>query len=195
MTDAPEPTLAHVAKILETDKPYTLYERLFMRAYEIELTQIEDDAGKLVDGKSRVVPKDSDLVQAYQLLIAQRHVLLLCARQFRRYGDDEQRQLDNSHLSMVESQGLKARIERNHGIAGIIEGLISTSPAVPPDDWRLIKTAPQDGRPIRLLGKREDGTTYIETGRWANIAWSVEQQRGHQAPTHWMEIERLPEGY
>ena len=188
-------SLKDLAENLE--KGDSFYVRLFSRAYDIEMTQeIDDDTGRITSTRSRLHVKDEDLAQAYRLLILMRKTLGHCANQFKRYGESEHHQLDTATLTLVERDQLADKIDRNLGIAGIIERLLDGTPELPANDWKPISTAPQDGRPIRLLGKREDGSTYIETGAWANIAWSVEHgAKGTQAPTHWMELEALPEDY
>jgi len=177
------------------DKGENFYVRLFSRAYDIEMTKEEDDQGTIINVRTRRVEKDRDLAQAYALLVLMRKTLDHCANQFRAYGMAEKQRIEREHLTLVEKQNLTADMERNLGIAEILGRVLSDTPGQLPNDWKPISTAPQSGRPIRLLGKREDGSTYVETGRWANIVWSVEQQKGFQAPTHWTELETLPDGY
>ena len=177
------------------DKGEDFYLRLFGRAYDIEMTKEEDDQGVVTSLRTRRIEKDADLALAYDLLVLMRKTLGYCADQFKAYGMVEKHRIEHEHLTLVEKQDLVANMERNLGISGVIERVLTEAPKSTVTDWKPIATAPQSGRPIRLLGKREDGSTYIETGRWANIVWSVEQQKGFQAPTHWTELEALPEGY
>jgi hypothetical protein len=177
------------------DKGENFYVRLFTRAYDIEMTTQEIGEGLVTNIRTRRVVKDDDLAQAYELLVLMRKTLGHCANQFKAYGTVEKHRIETEHLTLVEKQDLQANMERNLGIAGIIESVLADTPEPSAHDWKPIATAPQSGRPIRLLGKREDGSTYIETGRWANIVWSVVLLKGLQAPTHWAELEALPEGY
>src|SRR5262245_43392888 len=127
-----------------------LYERLFMRAYDLQWGE---------DG-TKLIVQDADIEHAYKLLITMRNTLRLCAEQFTRYGDDEKAQLDSSHLSLVETMRLTENMNRNHGIAGLLKQLLETSPKPTSVGWKDIATAPQNGRRIRLLGRTENGAVY-----------------------------------
>jgi hypothetical protein len=159
-----------------------LYERLHLKAYKIDRR------------KASTTLRDSDIAEAYRLLIEMRNALALCERQFRHNGEGLKGQL-GGHLSLVERQKLEGEIERNLGIADVLAQLIRTSPELPAQEWRDIKTAPQDGSHIRVLGRRDDGSVYQETTRWWNIRWAVELMHGYGKPTHWLPMEGLPEGY
>lgn len=189
-----DPDLHDVATALVKPE-MNLYERLFMRAYDIEMVQEMDEHDQVTAMRSRLVPKDDDLVQAYRLLIEMRKTLDLCARQFRTYGRTEQHRRATEHLSLVENIKLRESEDRNLGIAAIVENMLADAPQLPAGGWQPISTAPQDGSPIRLLGRMEGGQPYVETGRWANIVWSVQSKPGYGPPTHWMMLEALPETF
>jgi len=184
------------------DAPLNLYERLALRAFDIEMTRTVED-GQDPDDLSipgtvftRMVPKDVDLAEAYDLLKRMRQALILCERQFRFYGDEHASKLDGAtHLSLVERRELEADRDRDLGIARVLGHLIADSPQPQATGWQEISTAPQDGSSIRVLGKTDAGKTYVETAHWWNIRWSIENVTGFRAPTHWAPLERLPEGY
>lgn len=165
------------------DRPLNLYEKLHALAY---------DVAQNLSGETVSTVIDPDMVEAYHTMIKMRWALITCRDQFAYY-----RGIDENHLSdtmtLVEAKALKERLQRHEQLVLMIDELVRPTPKVV--DWMDISTAPQTGKPIRLLGKRDDGSTYIETGAWANILWSVEQLRGHRKPTHWRHLEGLPEGY
>ena len=167
------------------DKPLNLYEKLHILAYETH----EDDGGTA----SNIV-RDPDMALVYHTMIRMRWAMVMCRNQFDTYV-----MIDEDHLgdtmTLVEQQALDERLKRHRGLVKTLDNLIRTTPELPASDWQDIATAPQNGKPVRLLGKRDDGSTYIETGAWANIQWSTELIRGHRPPTHWMHLEQLPEGY
>lgn len=166
------------------DKPLNLYEKLHMLAYEV---------AEVAGGESIAVVRDPDMVQVYHTLIRMRWALLTCRDQFTTYLNIDEDHREDS-MTLVERQGLNERIERHTHLVKTLNGLIKSIPELP-GAWLDIATAPQTGKPIRLLGKRSDGTTYIETGRWENILWSTQRISGYEKPTHWMALEALPEGY
>jgi len=189
--------------MMDNDKPTNelgFYEKLFMLGHDIELTRTvegdEDPEDLAVPGHvtQRIITKEPTLALAYHLLVQMRGALIQCVHQFQYYGGQYEGQLDGSHLSLVERQDLEYKRDRDLGIAKSLLALVDDTPRLEAHDWRAIKTAPQDGSLIRVLGRNSDGRTYVETARWSNIQWSVEAV-GMPTPTHWQPLERLPEGY
>ena len=170
---------------------FSLYERLFMRAYTVTLTR----TGEEERITQKITVADQDVADAYRLLLLMRSALIQCENQFRYYGQGHEGALNSQHLSLVEKRDLETKRDRDLGIAGILHNLVADTPQVPADDWLSINTAPQDGRLIRVLGKRKDGQPYVETTRWANVCWSVENIPQYGPCTHWQPLEQLPEGY
>lgn len=162
----------------------SLYERLYMRGYRRET---------LGDVKTMAV-RDAECVEAYQLLRRMRAALILCADVFNDYAKTDEPQLEG-HLSLVERQAIELRIAKHQQIALHLNQICLDHPAPVEHGWLPIDTAAQDRQPIRLLGKYDDGRTYVETGYWDNIQWSVQAIKGARPPTHWAPLEARPEGY
>ena len=179
----------------------SFYEKLFMLGHDIELTRtVEDDQDPedlSVPGyvSQRIITKEPTLALAYHLLVQMRGALIQCMNQFMWYGNESDQQLQTAHLSLVERQDLEGKRNRDLGIAKALNAIITDTPSMPDSEWQDIATAPQDGRPVRLLGKYFNGRPYIETGRWDNIKWSVESTTVNGPPTHWKPLDRLPKDY
>ena len=184
-----------------TKTDLSFYEKLFMLGHDVELTNIvegdEDPEDLAVPGyvTQRVVTKEPTLALAYHLLVQMRGALIQCMNQFMWYGNESDQQLQTAHLSLVERQDLERKRDRDLGISRSLNALISDTPVMPDSEWRPISTAPQDGSYIRLLGRRSDGRPFVETGRWTNICWSVQNLNQLEIVTHWKPLDRLPKDY
>jgi hypothetical protein len=163
----------------EEKRESTLYERLFAKAYSTTL-----------DGKRKV--RNVDLATAYRLLLDQRRALIFARYQFVLNADEEREKLAGLN-SLVERQVCQRRINRDQGIADSLGKLVEQNPEPPKSAWLPVDTAPLDGRPIRVAGKLDTGAPYIETTRWANIRFQIEELRGYLRPTHWQPLEEMPD--
>jgi hypothetical protein len=169
------------------NEPPNFYERLFERAYDIRL----DESGDFERGI-----KDPELARAYQTLIEMRGYLVQCASVFQSTAQEAAAEMENaSALSMVERQTLERKVHKYQSMTRLLQDLIDKNPKLSETRWKPISGAPQDGTPIRVIGRRRSGEVYCETTRWRAIAWEIEQTGEHLAPTHYQELEQLPEGY
>lgn len=190
MTDADQ------TQTLESGQPSTakfmFYERLFMKAYDFEITKSDDEARPWA---SKRIVKDDDIDLAYRTLIEFRNALQICQDQFARQGNEHRNAADGMQ-TMVERQRETMQAEKFEGIARSIKMIIGPEPDLR-SAWYIIESAPLD-KTVRLLGKKLNGAPYIETGFWVaeDGRWSIEADMTRGRPTHWTPMEeRLPAGY
>lgn len=176
-------------------EPLNLYERLHARAYDIEMVRSKNN----VTGEDQVAPvrhvKDADLDKTYRTMMMMRAVLVQCIGQFEERGRDAHDALEGATLSLVERNTLEQTKHKNLAIAGILRDVVNSVPEPPATGWQPIAAAPQDGTPIRVLGRLRDGRPYQETASWRAISWDIETTGEHLAPTHFMPLEGLPNEY
>lgn len=175
---------------IKSKPPHTFYERLFAYGHKVHITT--NDKGEVTLRLVEIT--HDDLALAYDIIMKMRNGLKLARIQFLYYAD-QHRAKQGSHMSLVEQQQLEEKIQRNQGIADALQALLGDSPVLPETGWLDIKTAPRDGSHIRVLGRKRDGKSYVETSYWWNVRWAIELKDGYGTPTHWQQIEQLPQGY
>lgn len=181
------------------DHKWSFYERLFAKAYDFEITNTWDETKGETEAEGKVttrrITKDPDIELAYNTLIEFRRAIVICVGEFKRLAN-EHRNAAEAMQTMVDRQKEQLLYERFHGIAQSLGYIIGPEPDLR-SIWMEIATAPKD-KTIRLLGKKLNGTTYLETGFWVveEGRWSVEVDMTRGVPTHWTTLEeRLPAGY
>lgn len=188
----------------------SVYEKLFTKAFTIgpkseEEIAAEIEAAKTTDPATGMkVPAvkppsilkrevaDPDLVEVYEHMTKMREALALCHNQFIHYAEGHEVKR-GGHMSLVETQQLEEKIERNRGIAKVLEQFLDPTPSI--ELWMPISAAPQDGSRIRALGRRTNGQVYVETTYWWNTQWAITLSEGFLPPTHFRPVEVAPEGY
>lgn len=167
------------------------YQRIYVRAYEVSMVT---EAGTGIVSMVKTI-KDPDLDVLYQALQRSARALEVAREIFTEYGRAARAELETL-LTLVERQQVEAKAERNEVLAQMMRGVLlgRHNGIAGRRVWHSIPSAPQQ-QELRLLGKRDDGTIYIQTGRWENTQWSVEAIPGFRAPTHWALMEELPQEY
>lgn len=167
------------------------YTRIFERAYDVSMVADPETS----EPSMRKIIKDADLDILYEALKRSAVALEVAREMFTEYAGYHRAKLDGL-LTLVERIDVEKKAVRNEVLAQMMRGVLlgRHQGAVGEKVWFPIDAAPQHGD-LRLLGRRIDGGTYIETGRWELTKWSVESREGFKAPTHYALLETLPTEY